>query len=139
MEKVLLDTDIFSEITKRKNPKVEARAIEYRKIWKHYTISVLTVLEQVKGFQKIKRFDALQDFLLKLPKIEVLLLDIDASKIAGSIYGDLERTGQTIGRCDPMIAGIAIANNLILATGNTEHYGRIKGLGYPLILENWKE
>jgi tRNA(fMet)-specific endonuclease VapC len=38
-----------------------------------------------------------------------------------------------------MIAGIAIKHNLVLATGNTDHYERIQKLGYPLEIENWKD
>jgi Arc/MetJ-type ribon-helix-helix transcriptional regulator len=52
--------------------------------------------------------------------------------------GNLERVGRPIGRCDPMIAAIAITNGLELVTGNTAHYQRIQQLGYPLVLANWR-
>ena len=35
-----------------------------------------------------------------------------------------DRAGQPIGRCDPMIAAIAIIHGLELVTGNTSHYQR---------------
>jgi len=50
----------------------------------------------------------------------------------------LEKTGQTIGRADPLIAGIALQHNLILITGNTKHFERIVRLGYPLRMDDWR-
>ena len=50
-----------------------------------------------------------------------------AAELAGRITGDLDRTGQPIGRADPMIAAIAIVNGLELVAGNTAHYQRISG------------
>ena len=66
-------------------------------------------------------------------------MDIKSSEIAGRIYADLERTGQPIGRADPMIAGVALKNDLVLSTGNTNHYQRIKNMGYELEIENWRD
>ena len=50
---------------------------------------------------------------------EVLVFDQATADLAGQIAGDLDRVGRPIGRCDPMIAAIALANGLDLATGNT--------------------
>ena len=69
---------------------------------------------------------------------EVLPLDVDAALIAGRIYGELEKSGQTIGRADPLIAGIALAHTLELVTGSTNHFERIASLGYPLKLRDWR-
>ncbi len=38
-----------------------------------------------------------------------------------------------------MIAAIAINNSLTLVSGNVTHYQRIQELGYPLVLDNWRE
>ena len=54
------------------------------------------------------------------------------------MFADLENTGQPIGRADPMIAAIAIENDLTLITGNTVHYERLQKLGYSLNLDNWR-
>lgn len=37
-----------------------------------------------------------------------------------------------------MIAGIAIFQGLVLATGNEKHYERIQAAGYGLVLDNWR-
>ena len=58
--------------------------------------------------------------------------------LAGQIAGDLDRVGRPIGRCDPMVAAVAIIHGLELVTGNTPHYQRIQQLGYPLTLVNWR-
>ena len=69
---------------------------------------------------------------------ELLTLDLSSAESAGRIYADLERTGQPIGRADPMIAAVAIQQGLTLVTGNLSHYQRIKDLGYELKLDNWR-
>ncbi len=70
MDKTLLDTDIFSEILKGKNPRVAAQAVAYRKIFPHYTISAITVMEIVKGLHKIRREERLQQFMSSLSVVE---------------------------------------------------------------------
>ena len=100
---------------------------------------MITVLEVVKGFHKLKREREIRQFLAGLPAVELLTLDGETAALAGRIYGDLERTGQTIGRADPMIAAIALQHGLTLVTGNQAHLGRIVDLGYSLKLENWRQ
>lgn len=138
MDKSLLDTDIFSEVLKGVDPQVVARATAYRAAFGYYTISAITVLEVVKGFHKLQREDRLQEFLSKLPNIEVLTLDVRSSELAGRIYADLEKSGQGIGRADPIVGAIAFRHSLTLVTGNMAHYQRIQALGHALKLDNWR-
>lgn len=138
MDKTLLDTDILSEILKKRNANVTERAKNYHAVFGRYTVSVITVMEIVKGFHKIRREDGIRNFLAAMSSAEILTLNLHSSELAGRIYADLERAGQTIGRADPVIAAIALENGLLLTTGNTEHYRRIQRLNYPLKLDNWK-
>ena len=138
MEKTLLDTDMFSEILKKKHATVISNAEHYRSVFGQYTVSTITVLEIVKGFHKVHREKQLQQFLSSLGTAEILTLSVKSAEIAGRIYADLERTGQPIGRADPIIAAIALEHHLVLSTGNTSHYQRIKDMGYDLKIENWK-
>ena len=138
MRKALLDTDIFSEILKGIDAQVAVYAALYHATFRQYTISTLTVVEIVKGLYKAKRNEQLEQFLQRLTALEILTLDVAAAQIAGRIYADLERTGQPIGRADPLIAAIALQHQLILVTGNTQHYQRICNLGYSLQLANWR-
>jgi len=139
MNKALLDTDIFSEILKGKNRNLIAKAIAYHVFFGYYTISVITVIEIIKGYHKIGRESHIQKFLSGISHIELLTLNLKSSEIAGRIYADLERAGQPIGYADPMIAAIALHYDLVLVTGNISHYQRIKHLGYDLRMNNWYE
>ena len=138
MDKALLDTDMFSEILKGIDPRIVDKATAYRDAFGHYTISVITVMEIVKGFHKLRREEHIRQFQASLPTVELLTLDLRSSELAGRIYADLERTGQPVGRADPMIAAIALRYGLTLVTGNTAHYQRIQTLGYGLELDNWR-
>jgi tRNA(fMet)-specific endonuclease VapC len=139
IDEVLLDTDVYSEVLRARNPNVVAVASVYRAAHGKFLLSAPTVLETVKGLVQSQRHDEVAALLLALATEEVRPVDREAAIIAGRIYGELERMGQTIGRIDPMIAGVAISSNLTLATGNTRHYQRIVMLGFPLKLANWRE
>lgn len=138
MDKVLLDTDILSEILKGKNPQVTVRENSYLEAYGRFSTTSLTVLEIVKGLKKVNREDRIVEFEANLATMDVLPLDGEAGVLAGRIFADLERSGQPIGRIDPMIAAISIKNSLALITGNRSHYERVVEIGYPLRLEDWR-
>jgi tRNA(fMet)-specific endonuclease VapC len=93
MEKVLLDTDILSEIFKSKNDSIIMHAKDYRSHYGYLTTSVITLMELTKGFQKVQREDALKKLISALKGTEILPFEREAATIAGRIFGDLERTG----------------------------------------------
>ena len=138
MNKGLLDTDIFSELGKGVDQAVARSGATYRATFSRYTISVITVMEVVRGLHKKQATRQLQTFLTKIASEEVLAFDQGAAELAGQIEGELERVGRPVGRADPMIAAIALQNGLELVTGNTTHYQRIQQIGYPLVLHNWR-
>jgi tRNA(fMet)-specific endonuclease VapC len=148
MNKALLDIDIYSEILRVVNTTVVANARSYPQTHGVFTLSVITVMEMVKGFQQVQRpqriidllaYVAAEDLLAYVAAEDVLDFRQPAAELAGRIWGDLERTGQPIGLADPMIAAIALTHGLELATGNVAHYQRIQQLGYPLVLVNWRQ
>ncbi len=138
MNKALIDTDIFSELGKGVNQTVAGNGAAYRAAFGRYTVSVITVMEIVRGFQKKQSPRRLQAFLTNIASEEVLAFDQAAAELAGRIIGELERLGQPIGRADPMIAATALQAGLELVTGNTAHYQRIQQLGHHLVLVNWR-
>ncbi|HEX3759911.1 MAG TPA: PIN domain-containing protein [Kofleriaceae bacterium] len=138
MNRAILDTDILSEVLKQRNEAVVRRADEYVRHHGRFTISCITVLEVVAGWHRVQREDRVQEFLGRLPDFDVLSLDSEAAARAGRIEADLSRKGQPVGRADSMIAAIAAVNGLPLVTGNTEHYRRIRDLGVPLVLSDWR-
>ena len=60
LKKALIDTGIFSEITKAANPIVIGHATAYRKAFSRYTISAGTFMEVIRGHQKKQAFRQLQ-------------------------------------------------------------------------------
>ena len=138
MNKALLDTDIYSEVLKAINPTVAQNAATYRQTHGVLTLSVITMLEIVKGCQQAQATARMQRFLNAVAQEEVLSLEAPAAELAGRIAGDLDRTGQTIGMADPIIAAIALEHNLELVTGNAAHFQRIVRLGHLLTLVNWR-
>jgi len=138
VNKALLDTDTYSEVLKAVNPTVARNAGAYRQQHGMHSVSVISIMEIVYGFQRMQNHRRLQNFLAAVAQEEVISFEHPAAELAGRIAGDLDRTGQTIGKADPMIAAIALHHGLELVTGNTSHYQRIQQLGYPLMLTNWR-
>jgi tRNA(fMet)-specific endonuclease VapC len=139
VNKALLDTDIYSEVLKAKNPTVAQNAALYRQQHGVYTVSVITVMEVVQGFHQVQNARRLLNFLNAVALEQVILFDQPTAVLAGRISGDLDRTGQIIGLADPMIAAVAMHNVLEYVTGNTAHFQRIQQLGFPLTLANWRQ
>jgi predicted nucleic acid-binding protein len=137
--KTLLDTDIWSEILKAKDPIVARRARAYHAEQGRYTLSVITITEVVYGYSRLGRDDRLQQFLTLLGRAEVLWLDPTVAELAGRIRADLERLGTKVMIEDILIAATAIRHGLPVATGNTRHFIKIQQAGYALALDNWRE
>jgi tRNA(fMet)-specific endonuclease VapC len=138
VNKSLLDTDILSEVAKAINQTVTRNANAYRLAHGHLTLSVISVMEAIQGYQRIGATNRIHAFRTAIASEEVLFFDQDAADLAGQIAGDLDRVGRPIGRCDPMVAAIAIIHGLELVTGNTVHYQHIQQLGYSITLANWR-
>lgn len=63
-----------------------------------------------------------------------LPFDSQAAAICGYLRTQLVRQGTPIGPYDLQIAGIALANNLILVTHNVNEFSRVEGLK----IEDWE-
>jgi predicted nucleic acid-binding protein len=113
MSKVLLDTDILSEILKGKSAVVTARAGKYLAQQGCVTTSAITVAEIVYGFRRVGREDRVTQFEASLDTAEVLALDDAAARLAGRINADLER--------------------------NVAHFEQVRLVGYDLYIDNWRK
>jgi tRNA(fMet)-specific endonuclease VapC len=67
--------------------------------------------------------------------IDVVNLDRASILASCQIYSNLKKSGNLIDDIDILIAGIALSNNLVMVTDNTENFKRILGLK----VENWKD
>lgn len=137
LHRVLLDTDIFSEIVKGKDAEIARTANAYRAAFGSLTISAVTVTENVRGWQRKGAAAQLAKLIGFLPKLDVRILDVEAAVWAGKIAGELERRGSRIGEADCMVAGIALANDLPVVTRNVRHFDRVAELGFGLRVETW--
>ena len=138
MDKALLDTDILSEVLKKRDRAVSGRAREYRAHHGRYTLSAATVMEVVSGLCRLDAHKQLDLFFNILAEMEVLNIDDDIAVLAGHIDGALSKAGQQVGINDVLIAATAMQYGLSVVTGNFEHYDRIRKIGYPFKLENWR-
>jgi predicted nucleic acid-binding protein len=138
MAKVLLDTDILSEVIKKKDEHVMGRAEAYLAAEGHFTVSVLSVMEVVYGFHRIGREDRVTEFRSLIADHEVLDVDVATAATAGRIYADLEAKGTVVGLADVMIAAVALQHNLPVVTGNVQHFEAVRGAGHPLEIDNWR-
>lgn len=94
--------------------------------------------EMERGRNAVVRSRA-SEYRAKLAGINVIGLDDDICRLAGDIGGALDRAGQPIGVADLCIAATAIHHGHVLVTGNTSHFDRVRALGFPLQLDNWRE
>jgi len=100
VNKALLDTDILSDIGKGLNTVVNANAKTYRRSFGHYSFSTISVMEIVRGFQKVQSPRRVNAFIATLPSEEVLPFDQAAAELAGRIRSRTEiqqRTRQDAG------------------------------------------
>ena len=79
-----------------------------------------------RAAQNLALIDALQ--------FEVLEFDKEDARQAGEIRALLASKGTPIGPYDVLIAGQAVARDLILVTRNTHEFGRVTGLQ----IEDWQ-
>jgi tRNA(fMet)-specific endonuclease VapC len=138
MDRSLLDTDIYSELIRRRDARIVARATAYFEQFGAYSVSLFTIQELVKGLQQVGRVEQIERLELSLSDLDIPPVTTQVALLAGRIQGDLERTGQPIGSIDPFIAATAMIHKLTLVTGNVIHFQRIVDLGYPLRMEDWR-
>ena len=68
-------------------------------------------------------------------RFELLPFDLAAARHAAQVRAQLEAQGTPIGAVDTMIAGVALANGLILVTRNMREFERVPSLQ----IQNWFE
>lgn len=130
----LFDTDVITNILKKKpSSKLTDRLAPLIK--SEQFISTITIFEIVYGAHRSSRKDFHLQNLEKIliPSVNILTFDSRAAYVCGMLRAQLETEGQSIALADLEIASIAVANDLILITGNIKHFERIK----ELKMENW--
>lgn len=127
MKKVLLDTDILSAYLQN-NAQVYTHIKHYLSYFDTLSISVITKYEILSGLYHKDSLNKLATFRQLLAFTEVLPLNEQAIEIASQKYAETRKNGRPVDDMDLLIAGIALANNRVIATNNQKHFGKISGL-----------
>lgn len=120
---IVADTDVLIDYLAGAEP--AARQIAAFVSSDQLQTTAVTCFELLSGADEGKRGDALRSLLEALP---VLPLDRHAAEQAAAVRRELDRTGQTIGMGDSLIAGIALAHGARLFTRNRKHFERVPAL-----------
>jgi len=130
----LFDTDILSNLVKKRPSPYLIERLRGIPQDKQY-ISSITIGEIVYGAFKS---DQKEEYLIQLkdkliPLVQLIPFDKNEAFAYGEIRSILEKSGTPLNDTDLMIAATAVANNLVLITGNESHFSRIKSIR----VENW--
>lgn len=95
--------------------------------------SLITYYEILSGLKHRDAYKQIEKFLAFSKLNNILSLTEESIKVSAEIYADLRKKGTPVDDIDLLIAGVALANNLVLITHNQKHFGKIK----KLALEDW--
>ena len=128
----LLDTDIVL-LLMRGHEIVTQNTTDYLLSFDRLSFAELTWYEITRGYRVIGAHRQSQVFEAFCRNCDILPLDHKSLDCAANIYASLRKRGELIGEVDILIAGIAFANGIGVATRNVDHFSRIDGL----YVENW--
>jgi len=131
--KYLLDTNACIALMHR-NARVRERM--ERLVPGDCAVSAITAMELYHGLERCsqrEREQAKIDELLSV--VGVLPFGHEEAKCAAKVRHALEQAGKGIGPFDVLIAGHALASELVLVTNNTREFSRVNGLK----VEDWQQ
>ncbi len=119
MKLCLLDTDILS-LFFRNHPKVIENCNLYLRQYGQLSFSLITYYEILSGLKHRDAEKQLEKFLAFSQLNQIIFLREESVKISAQIYTDLRKKGTPVDDIDLLIAGVAMANNLILPQRSNE-------------------
>ena len=128
MDEAILDTDILSEVLKRKDQQVLAMAGQYLAQHQRLAFSAMTVYEIVRGMQANQATRQLAEFLRTVGTSDVFPISMAVLMRAADLWAEGRNTGHPHDDADLIIAATALEERRVLVTGNTSHYSWIPGL-----------
>jgi tRNA(fMet)-specific endonuclease VapC len=128
----LIDTDILSMFF-RGNANVVAQFQAYIAEHSQISLSIVTYYEVLSGLKHRDAQKQLSLFLDFSARNIILPLTLQSVTISADIYAKLRQEGTPVDDIDLLIAGVALANNLVLVTHNQRHFNRIESLE----LQDW--
>ncbi len=134
MKDSLVDTNILSMFF-RGHPQVVSKFRAYLDEHNTINLSIITYYEIVSGLKHRDAQKQLGQFLDFASQNTILPLTRGAADIAAELYADLRKKGQPIDDIDLLMAGIAMAYELVIVTQNRKHFDRIT----ELQVEDWSD
>jgi tRNA(fMet)-specific endonuclease VapC len=127
----LLDTNVVIALLNDASSKVALRARQEQP--RDIAISAIVVHELYYGAFKSRRVEN-NPAIIDALQLEVIEFDREDARQAGAVRARLAAQGTPIGPYDALIAGQALARNMVLVTNNLREFGRVLGLQ----LEDWQ-
>ena len=124
---MILDTTFVIDLLKNQyNAIYKLKQLEEENV--QYGIATPTIYELWSGLISLEKSEKEKQKTISLIKEQIVyILDEESAEETGKIDGELIKKGLTIDPEDCMIAGIAMANNQKVLTGDP-HFKRIEGL-----------
>ena len=135
MNPALVDTDVLSEILKRKNATIVERASEYLKGYQQFAISAITRYEILRGLKEKNAKVQLGNFETFCQHSLVFAITDEILDLAADLWVTGRHDGHPTCDADLMIAATALVHGHTLVTGNIKHFSWIRDLR----IENWRE
>src|SRR6478752_4651035 len=128
MPPVLLDTDILSELIKRRNPAVQQHALAYSRQQGRLAFSAMTRYEVVRGYAQRAATIQLARFAAFCQRSLILSITDIVLDRAADLWAFARNHGHPHNDADLIIAATALEDSRSLVTGNTPHFAWIPGL-----------
>lgn len=138
MSRVVLDTDILSEILKRRDPVVLSKAIAYAAEHRFFTFTAVSIHEITFGLVSKGATSQLREARAVFVENEVLLPTAEDYDLSGQIRGFARQQGRQLAIDDCLVAVVAARHTLPVVTGNTAHFEAMRQVGLPLQIQNWR-
>ncbi len=127
----LLDTNILSDLVRHPRGRISDRIKEVGE--QNICTSIVVAAELRYGAAKKDASRLTMQLEAVLSVIDVLALEQPADAVYGELRTRLERSGQSIGANDLLIAAHALALGYTIVTDNAREFSRIDNLR----IENW--
>ena len=128
MDEAILDTDILSEVLKRKDQQVLGHAQQYLATHQRFAFSAITLYEIIRGMRANRATRQLNDFLKTVGTSDVYPVSIPVLMRAAELWAEGRNGGHPHEDADLIIAATALDAQRVLVTGNANHYTWINGL-----------
>lgn len=135
MDAAVIDTDILSEVLKKKDQHVLAHARQYLAEHQRLAFSAIGAYEIMRGMLAKKATRQLKGFLQVVATSDVFPVEMSVLMSAADLWADARTNGHPCDDTDLIIAATALMHGRTLVTGNTAHFSWIPGLR----LEDWRQ